>query len=70
MLHLQALIGGLPARLSRIGPPERDGLRQLIVPLPKDIAAGLHPVELTWFDRPLCREVSLRVVPPGPDTLR
>ncbi len=70
VLHLKASIGGLPARLSRIGPPERDGLRQLIVLLPAGISAGLHPVDLTWFDRPLCREVSLRVVPPGPDGSR
>ncbi len=69
LLHMGARIGGLPACISRIGPPESDGLQQVVVMLPPGITTGLRPVRLDWLGRALCPEATLRVIPAGPEPI-
>jgi len=64
--HLKVCIGGMPGTVEHIGPPNRDGFRQVNVALPAMNVTGLLPVELLWRAQPLSPPATLRVIPPGP----
>lgn len=63
---LRVRIGGREGFVTYIGPPASDGVVQVNVLLPEGLETGLQPVELLWFERPLCRPATLRVTRPAP----
>jgi len=68
--HIEARVGGKSAFPTYIGPPARDGLRQLNACLPPGLPTGLQLTELCWLGEPLCPPAILRVIPPGPPVPR
>jgi SAM-dependent methyltransferase len=68
--RVSATIGGRPADLSYIGPEERDGIRQVNIPLPAGMPSGLHPIALAMDGKPLTGSATVRVIPAGPSVPR
>ena len=65
LLNLEVRIDGRPSALSYLGPPEWDGVVQLIAAIPAGTRTGLVPVEVLWLGEPIT-EAWMRIVPPGP----
>jgi len=63
---LRVLVGGREGFVTYIGPPAADGVAQVNVLLPEGLETGLAPVELRWFERPLSRPATLRLIRPAP----
>lgn len=63
---LRVLIGGRDGFVTYIGPPASDGVSQVNVLLPGGLDTGLAPVEVRWFERPLTRPATLRLIRPAP----
>src|SRR5205085_926648 len=64
--HLQVQTEGHTARVSYIGPLQRDGVVQVNIALPQGIRTGLLPLELSWMGKPLCPPGIIRIIPPAP----
>jgi SAM-dependent methyltransferase len=64
--ELQVKVGGLPADVSYIGPPEPDSLQQVNVMLPRLQRSGLVPIEAWWNGQPLFEPETVRIIPAGP----
>jgi cyclopropane fatty-acyl-phospholipid synthase-like methyltransferase len=58
-------VGGRPAFLTYLGPPEPDSLQQLNALLPEGLQTGLEPVEVTG-----CPRSWVRLIPAGPPVPR
>ncbi len=67
---LRIHVGDREARLTYIGPPQKNRLQQVSGILPQGLAAGLQPVRLMWAETQLGCESFLRLVPPGPEAPR
>jgi len=65
LLNLEVRIDGRASALSYLGPPEWDGVVQLIAAIPAETRTGLIPVEVFWLGQPIA-EAWMRIVPPGP----
>jgi SAM-dependent methyltransferase len=63
---LRVHIGGSLGVVTNIEPADRSGWQAVRVELPELEETGLLPVQILWFDRPIARSVTLRVIPPGP----
>lgn len=66
LLNLEVRIGGRPAVLTCISPPEWDYLLQVNAGLPAGTRTGLIPVEISWLGEPLTPPAWMRVIPAGP----
>lgn len=64
--HLEVRIGGAPATITYLGPPDGGNMQQVNVLLPEVTATGLLPVEILWLGELVSRPGTLRVIPPGP----
>jgi SAM-dependent methyltransferase len=65
LLNLEVRIDGRPAALSYLGPPEWDGVVQLVAAIPAGTRTGLVPVNVLWLGQPIAG-AWMRIVPPGP----
>jgi hypothetical protein len=65
LLNLEVRIDGRSSQLSYLGPPEWDGVVQLIAAIPAGTRTGLVPVEVLWLGQPITA-AWMRIVPPGP----
>jgi ubiquinone/menaquinone biosynthesis C-methylase UbiE len=66
LIGLEVRVAGEAGRITYLGPPEADGLRQLNAALPAGVSSALHQVEVFWLGAPLAPPATLRVVPPAP----
>jgi len=66
LIDLEVKFDGVAGTASYLGPPEWDGMVQLNVLMPRGVRAGVVPVELLWLGKPVCPQVWLRIIPPGP----
>ena len=65
--RLRVEIAGRPARLTFIGVPQKDGLRQVTGYLPPDLGTGFQPVHLFPENAAAPIESYVRLIPPGPE---
>lgn len=67
ILDLEIRIGGVRANAVSISEPDKQGLQQILAPLPALEQTGLIPVDLHWFGERLTFEPAhVHIVPPGP----
>ncbi len=66
LIDLEVKFDGIAGTACYLGPPEWDGMVQLNVLMPRGVRAGVVPVELLWLEKPVCPQVWLRIIPPGP----
>jgi cyclopropane fatty-acyl-phospholipid synthase-like methyltransferase len=65
LLNLEVRIDDRPGALSYLGPPEWDGVVQLIAAVPAGTRTGMVPVEVSWLGE-ILTTAWMRIVPPGP----
>ncbi len=65
LLTLELRVRGLPSRLTYLGKPEADGIRQLNAVLPAGLATGIAPVELLYRGASLASS-AFRIIPASP----
>jgi hypothetical protein len=65
LLNLEVRIDSRTSVLSYLGPPEWDGVVQLVAAIPAGTSTGLVPVEVLWSGEPIAGAWT-RIVPPGP----
>jgi SAM-dependent methyltransferase len=64
--HMAVRVDGHTARVSYIGPQQRDGGWQVNVALPPQTRTGLVPVDVDWLGKPLTPTAWACVIPPAP----
>ena len=66
ILDFEIHVGSARATTTYVGAPERDGLVQVTVRLPAEIATGLQPVTRAWKGESWGRGGVIRIIPPPP----
>lgn len=67
---IEVLAGGRSSRLTYLGPPEFDGMRQLNLLLPEGLDTGLGLIELRTSTSPEAARGGIRLISPGPPVPR
>ena len=68
--EIEVLVDGRAARLTYLGPPEFDGMRQLNLILPEGLDTGLGMIELRTPTASEAARASIRLISPGPPVPR
>jgi hypothetical protein len=67
---IEVLAGGRASRLTYLGPPEFDGMRQVNLLLPDGLDTGLGVIELRTPTSPEAARGGIRLISPGPPVPR